>query len=255
MRVEAAGGLYLGDRNLQQDTVQILNDRQTGVCLLCLSDGIGGAGNGHLASGLIVRSAMAELKAHLSEIAAGAEVPRILIHAAQVANQAIERAVTQNLDKAGMGGTLLLVVIRNDVLSYLSIGDSLIFRLRKGKLEQLNKLHSLAASADHLVATGRMNRQTVQAAAGSTLTSALTGQELQQVELAADSHAWVRRDTLLLASDGIETLSEDEIACAISDAARTGAATAVSTLISEIEALTADGQDNVSTIVVVESGS
>lgn len=255
MRVEAAGGLFLGDRDLQQDSVKIFNDSQTGICLLCLSDGIGGAGNGHLASRLIVRTAMAELTVHLADMAAGAEVSGILVHTAQAANQAIARAVKQHPDKAGMGGTLLLAVIRNDVLSYLSIGDSLVFRLRKGKLERLNQLHTLAASADHLVATGRMNRQAVPTAAGSTLTSALTGQDLHQVERSAESLAWIRRDVLLLASDGTETRSNDEIAQVISDAPRTGAATAVTKLISEIEALAADGQDNVSAIIVVDSES
>ena len=252
MRVEAAGGLYLGDRALQQDSVLVFNDRQTDICLLCLSDGIGGAGNGHLASRMIVRTAMEDLKAHLADITAGAYLPGILDHAAQAANEAIGRAVALHPDKSGMGGTLLLAVIRNKTLHFLSVGDSLIFRLRKGKLQRLNQLHSLSASAGHLVATGRMTGRTIQAAASGTLTSALTGQVLQKVELSADGLAWAGGDILLLASDGIETLSEDDIARAISIAPEKGAAAAVATLISEVEALAASGQDNVSAIVVVD---
>ena len=252
MHVETASGLFLGDRTFQQDAVRTFSGRDTGTYVLCLSDGIGGVGHGHLASRLIVRTASENLQAHLSDIELGKDIPGILHRAALAANGAVARVVTAQPDKKGMGGTLLLAVIRQRKLYYLSIGDSLIYRLRKGTLERLNQLHSLAASADHLLAAGRMTSPAMQsAAASSTLTSALTGQDLQKIDLPKEGMNWITDDILLLASDGIETLPEEDVMRAASVAPAKGAAAAVSALISKVETLGVVGQDNVSAIIAV----
>lgn len=251
MQVETASGLLLGERALQQDAVQTFNDAQTGTCILCLSDGIGGAGNGHLASRLIVRTASEHMRTHLFALPDGGTLPGLLRDAAQAANIAIRTAVQAHPDKTGMGGTLLLAAIRQGTLHYLSIGDSLIYRIRKGRLTRVNQVHSLASSADHLVAAGRLAQSALRGAASSTLTSALTGQVLQKIDVPARGLACARKDVLLLASDGIETLSGDDIARTVAAAPQNGAAAATAALISRIEDLAAKGQDNVSAILAV----
>lgn len=255
MEIEIASGLFLGDRTFQQDSVQTLSNEADEVAVMCLSDGLGGPGHGHLASRLIVRHAMAYLKAK-PEGGTGEEDPGAILNgAAMAANNALQQAIKAHPEKAGMGGTLLIAMIRQGRLHYLSIGDSLVFRLRKGHLKRLNQLHTLAASASHLVASGRMADQSNNAAANSTLTSALTGVEINQVDLPSNGSSCLPGDVVLLASDGIESLAKDDLIRTLAKASESGAASAVAALVSEIASRDMEGQDNVSAVVaVVHSG-
>jgi serine/threonine protein phosphatase PrpC len=248
--VEIASGLFLGDRTFQQDAIETWQHPPSGKWLLALSDGIGGAGNGHLASRLIVRSAMANLKAHVGDIATGAAISEILLGAAQAANRSISSAVARHPDKAGMGGTLLLACLSRNMLHYLSIGDSLIFRLRGGKISTLNALHSLAGGVDALAATGRFDASTARSAAmRSTLTSALTGQTLTKIDAPAKGIALSTGDALMMASDGIETLPETALVEALSDGRQKGAAQVAADVIDCVKAAAVPHQDNVSLII------
>ena len=255
-RVEVASGLFLGDRALQQDSVANYHHQPTGKWLLALSDGIGGAGNGHLASRLIVRTAMASMKTHVGDIASGTDVAQVLHDAALAANRSVASAKARHPDFAAMGGTLLLACVSADRFHYLSIGDSLIFLLRKGKLSRLNTLHSLASNFQALADTGQLKTSSARAAAmRSTLTSAVTGEQLSKVDAPEKGVATQAGDVLMLASDGIETLSEAVIAETLRQTPRDGAAAVAANMISRIEGAAAAHQDNVSVTVVSARGS
>ena len=155
--MDVASGLLLGERKLQQDSVATHQHRSSGAWLLALSDGIGGAGNGHLASSLIVRAAMASLKAHVGDLASGVKAIDVLRSAALAANRSVASAAVRFPDKAGMGGTVLLAIATHSRLHYLSIGDSIIFHVRNGTIRRVNTLHSLAGEVDALAATAGLD--------------------------------------------------------------------------------------------------
>lgn len=245
--MEVASGVFLGDRALQQDSVETFQHRATGFWLLALSDGIGGAGNGHLASRLIVRSAMTYLKAHIGDVSTGAAMPEVLRRAAFAANRSLASASAKHPEKAGMGGTLLLAVLARNRLYYLSIGDSIIFRLRKGELSRINTLHSLSDKVEALEARGQIAAGMARAAVmRSTLTSALTGEKPSKIDVPDNGLAIARGDALMLASDGIETLTDATLAEAMAAASQDGAARGVADIIDRIERQASRGQDNVS---------
>ena len=250
---ETASGLFQGDRKQQQDSVDSFGHKSTGLTLLALSDGIGSAGYGNLASRLIVRTAMTNLRGRLTEIATGSEpVSEVLHGAALAANRTLASAVAEHPDKKGMGGTLILSVITSAHMYFLSIGDSPIYRLRGSELIRLNKLHSLASGLDGLAAMGKLDPKVARSmAARSTLTSALTGQKLAKVDVPVEGEAVQPGDILLLASDGIETLSEQELATLMVSAHEDGAARTVAGIIGAIEKAGKQGQDNVAVTVVV----
>lgn len=250
---DTASARLLGDRMLQQDSVESFHYDPANLTLLALSDGIGGAGNGQIASRLIVRSAMANLKAHLAEIATGADALSDLLHgAAMAANRTLASTVARQPELAGMGGTLILAVLSPGMVHHLSIGDSLVYRLRGTDLSRLNAVHSLGDGLDNLAAMGRIDARAAQVmAARSTLTSALTGARLGKIDVPVAGVETAPGDVLLLASDGIETLSTDQIAAALADAPQTGAAVAAAGLIRTVEDMAKPGQDNLGLAVTV----
>lgn len=249
--VEVASGVYLGDRVFQQDSVESFQHHATGYWLLALSDGIGGAGNGHLASRLIVRSAMAYLKAHIGDVSTGSALPDVLRRAALAANRSLASTSAKHPEKAGMGGTLLLAVLTQDKLYYLSIGDSIIFRLRNGALSRINTLHSLSDRVEALEASGQVVAGMARTAAmRSTLTSALTGKKPSKIDVTDKGLTMNRGDVLMLASDGIETLSDSTLADAMESLSQDGPARGIADIIETIDREASPGQDNVSITLV-----
>jgi serine/threonine protein phosphatase PrpC len=243
---DIACGQFQGARKSQQDAVGAFSDPITNVSIIGLSDGIGGAGFGHLASRLILRTALESLKAQVGEIAAAPDhSPEILRKAAFAANRKLARYVADNPDKKGMGGTLVLCAIVAKKIYWLSVGDSLIYRFGKGGLTRLSADHSLATGIDNLASLGQIDpRIAKKMASRNTLTSALLGEELKKIDCPAQGAVLSKGDIIVVASDGIQTLAESEISDFILNSKTQGVAGQVSSLIQEVESMDAFGQDN-----------
>ena len=107
--------------------------------LFVVADGMGGHAAGEVASAMavdIVRRDLAEVNA-LSE---GAE-PR-LAEALRAANHSIFLRTVTEVDKQGMGTTASVLLIGNNRYLIGQVGDSRVYLLRDGRLQQLTKDHS-----------------------------------------------------------------------------------------------------------------
>jgi protein phosphatase len=107
--------------------------------LFVVADGMGGHAAGEVASAMaveIVRRDLAEVKA-LSETA----VP-VLTDALKAANESIFRRTVTELDKQGMGTTASVLLIANSRYLIGQVGDSRVYLLRDGTLQQVTKDHS-----------------------------------------------------------------------------------------------------------------
>lgn len=112
-------------------------DVQERGVLLALSDGMGGAQAGEVASALVLDS----LQAALSRDAKGA-IHEQLEAAVQRANRSVfEEAKQEN--KHGMGATLTALFVRGDEAYIAEVGDSRAYLLRKGRLRQITRDQSL----------------------------------------------------------------------------------------------------------------
>lgn len=118
-----------------------------------------------------------------------------------------------------MGTTLLAVVLQARRAYWISVGDSLLLRLRRGQLTRLNANHSYAEAFEQAVADGEISAQ---AARGHPdyhlLTSALTGDSVPLIDCPEAGIDWLAEDRLLLASDGILSLAQAAILEVLQDA-------------------------------------
>jgi protein phosphatase len=131
------------------------------------------------------------------------------------------------------------------------VGDSHLFLFRAGELFHLNENHSLAPVLDKLVEDGEMSRE--QALAHPRrhyLRSALTGEEIELVDLAPAAIELEAGDCVILASDGIDTLDADEIADIVASRAGEDAEAIVAALIDAVLAARQTYQDNTTVMVV-----
>jgi len=210
-----------------------------------LADGMGGHTGGALASRMVCESfisAYAGLNGSRSER---------LLESLRSANDAIAAEVHANPILSGMGSTLVAAVFADDGVEWVSVGDSPLLLFRQGEIAPLNEDHSLAPELDRLAAMGRMTAEEARAdPRRHMLRSAVTGEDLDLVDVSRRPLTLEEGDYVILASDGLHTLQSSEIERVIAAYAKDGADAVAGALIREVEAHRDPHQDNTTVIAV-----
>lgn len=249
-----AGDRIAGSRRYQEDDFGVtgFGGRDPDGCdlLMVLADGMGGHRGGAEASRLAVAAGVEMFRRTPGGAAAR------LRTALDAANAAIGRRAAEQSRYAGMGCTLVACAVTGDgAAHWISVGDSPLWRLRAdgGGPDRLNADHSMRPVLEGLVRTGRLAADEVDEGTFHQLRSALTGDELSLIDEGADPVRLEIGDRLVLASDGLETLPDEDIR-------RLGggdrpAADLVSDLLAAVEAAGAPRQDNATAVVYRHAGA
>ena len=222
--------------------------------LFVVADGMGGHNAGEVASHLAVETIhgfIAE-SAHARditwpfglEVKSSIEVNR-LTTAVRLANRKIYLESTRASGLSGMGTTVVAVLVAGDKVVLVSVGDSRIYRLRGGALEQLTSDDTWLASV--LGAQGAED-----ADPGHPLRHVLTSVVGTKDDLKLESREETLQagDTLLLCSDGIHgKLDTAALTSLLSSGA--SASDRASKLVSE--AITRGTTDNATALVIAVS--
>lgn len=244
-----AGGQIRGARPYQEDNFRISTfpDGDPDGCdvLMVLADGMGGHRGGAEASWTAVTAFVEAFGA------TGGGVAARLKESLDSANEAVAARAAADHRLRGMGCTLVAcVVTQREEAHWISVGDSPLWLAPGGAgldggLSRLNADHSLKPLHAELMRRGEMSEE--EALRGShQLRSAVTGEALSLV----DQGNWARvaaGDLLILASDGMETLSEDSVRSLCDGRASVGGI--VSALLGEVEGLALPSQDNATVLI------
>ncbi len=210
-----------------------------------LADGMGGHTAGALASRMVCESFISAY-AGLN----GARHER-LIKSLRSANDAIAAQVRSNPILAGMGTTLVAAVFGDQGVEWVSVGDSPLLLFRRGEIALLNEDHSLAPELDRLAALGRMTVEEAKAdPRRHMLRSAVTGEDLDLVDLSRRPLELEAGDYVILASDGLQTLETTEVQRIVAAYADDGAEAVANALIRAVEAIRDPHQDNTTVVAV-----
>ena len=227
------GSQHQGKRPYQEDSFKLVT-LADGSLLAIVADGMGGHAGGAVASKLAVDAFV-----HAIEQGGG------LADGLTDANEAVRVGAEGKADLTGMGATVVAVLVRGDEVRWISVGDSPFFLVSGGKLERLNADHSMAPQIDALVKRGMLTEDEAEHHPGRhTLREAVMGEPLTLIDKGSRKLGPDAR--LLLCSDGVQSLSETEIAAA--------AAKPVGGLIETVLAAAKEHQDNV-TVVKLERAS
>jgi protein phosphatase len=219
--------------------------------LFVISDGMGGEAHGEIASAMAVETVVNTCMVdETGTVAAAAETQpgwsaktRRLLDAAQLANKKIYESAEANPQQQGMGATLTAAWINEEKLSVVHVGDSRIYLLRSGILQQLTSDHSLVAEQVRrgILTAAEAEHSELQ----SVLMRALGTQAA--VEVDAEEHILFPDDILLLCTDGLTRMvSEQKIAATLQSESGPGR------VAEKLVALANEngGADNVTVIVV-----
>jgi serine/threonine protein phosphatase PrpC len=215
LQISSGGATHVGMvRTNNEDCFRIVSP----LNLFVLADGMGGEAHGEVASALAVETVVKhciEGKEDPSAALLGAAKPgltpksRRLLSAIHLANQKVFQSAEEHPERQGMGATLTSAWIDGPQLSVGHVGDSRVYLLRTGQLQQLTSDHSLVAEQ---VRRGLLTAtEAEQSNLQSVLLRALGTQA--QVEVDVEEVGLFPGDVLLLCSDGLTRMvTEPEIA-------------------------------------------
>lgn len=185
-------------RDNNEDAVAF--DEATRLCVL--ADGMGGYNAGEVASSMATDLIVADMSLWLAEPAPGGVALNIrtaIDDAVNRANQAVFEAAHVNPDWAGMGTTLVMGIFKADRLLLGHIGDSRCYCLRRGRLRQLTKDHTLLQEQ---LDAGLLTLKQAQTSVHRNLLTRALGVEAQMyAEL--NEYEVLPGDVYLLCSDGL----------------------------------------------------
>lgn len=238
MKITSHGKTDVGLRRTNNEDAYII---QKDAAFSAVSDGMGGAAAGEIASLIFVQTAQEVFGTlPLSEQETYISVQEVF----RLGNERILDHVTANPDHKGMGCTAELIGFYDDRYVIGHIGDSRTYLFRDGTLRQITKDHSLVQSQldQGLISQEEARRHSLRHIVLRALGIGTA------VSLDIIRGKILPRDIFLLCSDGLTDMIDD---AAINDIMRAGK-NLVTTIDLLIEAAkTAGGKDNI-TVVLCE---
>ncbi|HAC35171.1 MAG TPA: hypothetical protein DCF45_11695, partial [Gammaproteobacteria bacterium] len=254
MYYEVGAKQIQGGRDYQEDSFQVYfpdpTDEQKEQAMVVMADGMGGHAGGAVASELVVDKVIEIFGASHG----AGDFPAVLREAADQANRSIQERTRESPELQGMGCTLVAINLRNKLLNWLSIGDSLLYLIRDGEVIRKNDDHSYGGYLDKLIAAGEEVPETP----GFTprrnmLMSYINGEEIAMIDCPEEAFRLYPGDRLIVASDGLDTVPVDEFPFLSKKAV--SAQEMAEALIGAVEDAGKKNQDNTTVIVVDVIGS
>ena len=212
--------------------------------LYVVADGMGGHAGGDIASAITVQ----ELLAFDQVYDTPAEAESALRRGVLEAQETIADMVAEHTQLAGMGTTVSALAVVGDRAIIAHIGDSRIYRLRDGVLDQITADHTFV---QRLVETGRITPEEAAHHPRRSVLMRVLGDIDQSPEVDTDVLDTRPGDRWLLCSDGLSSyVGDSDIRRLL--ASRPDTVDAAAALLRET--LGAGAPDNV-TIVIVDIGS
>lgn len=245
---DIAGAQIDGARDYQEDAFLITRLHDAAgtrtASLVLVADGMGGHAAGNVASNMAVQTFNKHLTSHFPS----ANMSAVLREAVLQANNSIAETVRETAALKGMGCTLVGAVIDDRELRWVSVGDSHLYLIRDGEIHKKNADHSYGGFLARMAAQGKA----IEPEAGfsrNMLMSALTGDEIADIDCPETAVELLPGDRVIIASDGLDTLNHGKI---LSQLAKCGSAKeGVDALLKAVQDAKMPRQDNTTVVVAL----
>lgn len=232
-------------RDLNEDSMGLIQ-REDGIIIAIVADGMGGHQAGDVASQNTVAIVKQELSGKDLAITRD-ERTNLLLSAVGKANEHVFILANQDQQYHGMGTTVIATIADDNEVILAHVGDSRAYMLHKGGLYKLTKDHTYV---EMLIEQGLITPEEAKNHPQRNMIVRAVG-TAEDVEVDLIHTPWQESDILLLCSDGLTTMiSEREIGLVLS-----------SNLSLEDQAdeliqlaLQAGGKDNISIILLKHTG-
>jgi serine/threonine protein phosphatase PrpC len=188
-------------------------DSRHGIFVVC--DGMGGQAAGEVASKMAVDVMLRYFREahngngfhrHGNSLTSPSPIAKSLANALRLANETIFAAGESELGRMRMGSTAVAAVVRGHSLAIGHVGDSRIYLVRQGSIQQLTQDHSLVMEQVRL---GLMSNEEASTSAMQNVILRALGTEAE-VQPDVEDLIVMPGDTLLMTSDGLTRLVNDD---------------------------------------------
>lgn len=189
-------------RQLNQDYVY-MSETSVGTLpnLFIVADGMGGHNAGDYASKITVETILSEVS-----LSNETNPEKLLRDAITRANELVVAVASRAADLAGMGTTVVAATYKDRVLKVANVGDSRLYVVHDDGIEQITKDHSLV---EEMVRLGGIAKDDARNHPDKNIiTRAVGGKDT--VEADFFTVELQDKDTVLMCSDGLTNMLEDE---------------------------------------------
>jgi len=181
--------------------------------LAVVADGMGGYNSGEIASAIAVETVVREAVRSVPNLVPGQTDPNTGLHyetivlrdAISLANSQIFRSARENKEHKGMGTTVVTALFWDNRVSLAHVGDSRVYRLRKGVLTPMTKDHSLVQEA---LGESSLTEEEAKEVFQSNLVTRALGVEKRTMMGLVERSAQPE-DVFLLCTDGLTNMVSD----------------------------------------------
>ncbi|MDB6023182.1 MAG: Protein serine/threonine phosphatase, partial [Pedosphaera sp.] len=166
--------------------------RQNTGSIAILADGVGGEGNGEIASQLATEAALSVFKESKPETSPADLVRRIY-------EEASSRIYQATREQGRMATTLITSIFRHDKVTIAHVGDSRAYLIRAGKIKRLTTDHSYTSLQVKLGLL--LERNAMLSPHRSTLTRSVGSEPICHYDIATE--VLQKNDIILQCSDGL----------------------------------------------------
>lgn len=172
--------------------------------LYMVADGMGGYKAGDFASRFTVETIKREVEQH-SYAGRTVKPEEVLVEAVSVANADVIKEASGNIDHKGMGTTIVAATVIDDILCFVNVGDSRLYVINEG-IRQLSKDHSLV---EEMVRLGGIKPEDAKHHPDKNIITRAIG-AAKEVEVDYYEHTLKKDDIILMCSDGLTNMVEDD---------------------------------------------
>ena len=193
-------------REINEDYYYISNENDE-IQVYILADGMGGYNGGEVASKLATTTALSYIQSNFQNIPKEKEdILNLVKSAMEYANMVVYEKSNEEKELEGMGTTLEVCLIYNNKAYIGHVGDSRIYRIRKEFIRKLTHDHSYV---EKLVKDGTITKQeAVHHPKKNMLMKALGCTAF--VEPDVTIKGFIKEDTILMCSDGLTNMIEEQ---------------------------------------------
>ena len=245
---EISGNQIDGARDYQEDAflttyLDDIDGKPKASALVIMADGMGGHAAGNIASNLVVSTFNKSFTGDFGK----RDVASILRACLDNANNALKESIRETPALDGMGCTMVAAGLTQGKLWWASVGDSHLYVIRERELNKCNEDHSYGGYLDRMKGEG-MDIESEPGLSRNMLMSAMTGDEIAEIDCPDQPFELKPGDRLIVASDGLDTLSEGSILQF--SAWASSAKECVDTLLKAVEDANKPRQDNTTVVIV-----
>ncbi|MEM6939592.1 MAG: hypothetical protein AAF943_05505 [Pseudomonadota bacterium] len=213
-----------------------------------IAEGVGGQIDAPLASSFATTEVFSYLKLQENALENGKySTTFVLQQAVRSANSKIGNHIKQHRASSGMGTALLVPMVRNDRLFWISGGNAFLYLLRDGMLRKINKDGALedAAGVEQEVSVDAQVKNGV-----SKKRAPVNGDTLNDLDCPDAAVQLKSGDILLAGTEGMHALPNEKLAACLIEGATHRSVDIVSSIIKAMQSSSAADKDTAGFVVI-----